>query len=178
MRFGEAIRARKARTVFFYENRPAFLALLREEIRTLVRSAERKHMIPMVRLNGTSDIPWEHQGIMEDFPDVQFYDYTKSIDRMRAFLDGRMPKNYHLTFSRSEINEETAHEILDRRGTVAVVFSHPPFPESWHGYPVIDGDQSDIRPWDATGAVVGLKAKGEARGKQSAFIVELPVLVS
>ena len=43
---------------------------------------KRQNLIPLVRLNGTSDIKWENvkynnQTIFELFHDIQFYDYTK-----------------------------------------------------------------------------------------------------
>jgi hypothetical protein len=33
-------------------------------------------------------------------------------------------------------------------------------PEVWHGFTVIDGDESDERRLDPAGVVVGLRAKG------------------
>ena len=81
-----------------------------------------------------------------------------------------MPKNYSLCFSRSEdkSNQDDALNFLSDGGQVAVVFDK--IPDSWNGYPVVDGDETDARPFDRevygiaanTGFVVGLKAKGEA----------------
>lgn len=122
---------------------------------------------------------------MAKFPDVQFYDYTKSPRRMLAFVRGKLPANYHLTFSRSECNEPAALDTLSLGGNVAVVFDTKrgaALPATWHGYPVIDGDGSDARFADGgapqgqasigrTGVVVGLRAKGRARSDRGGFVV-------
>src|SRR5262249_14983912 len=96
--------------------------------RRLLPRATREGLTPVVRLNGTSDLPWERisgysgRSLMARFPSVQFYDYTKNPHRMRAFLAGELPANYHLTFSRSECNTADALNMLARGGNVAVVF--------------------------------------------------------
>lgn len=154
-------------------------------------------MIPVVRLNGTSDLPWENiavrgelgetfSSLMALFVDVQFYDYTKSWRRAAQHALGNMPANYHLTFSRSECNDDQALSVLGRGGNAAVVFSTrkgEALPATWNGYPVIDGDTSDLRFTDAGSAeansfrpyaggfVVGLRAKGKARRDASGFVV-------
>ena len=38
---------------------------------------------------------------------------------------------------------------------------------------VINGDESDVRFFDESGVIVGLKAKGEAKTDQSGFVVQL-----
>lgn len=56
---------------------------------------------------------------------------------------------------------------------MAVVFSTrkgEPLPETWHGFRVIDGDESDLRFTDPAGVVVGLRAKGDAKGEASGFV--------
>ena len=111
---------------------------------------------------------------------VVFYDYTKSSSAYQHYVKGRMPKNYSLCFSRSEdeSNQDKALAFLAAGGQVAVVFDK--VPDSWNGYPVVDGDETDARPFDRevygiaanTGFVVGLKAKGEAIKQQdNNFIV-------
>jgi len=172
--FNSVQQGRIRRTREFFADRKAFVATLRAEIAALVRKAARDGMTPVVRLNGTSDIGWEAFDIMPTFPDVQFYDYTKSPVRMRRYLDGRMPANYHLTFSRSECNETQALDVLARGGNVAVVFDTKrgaALPETWHSYRVVDGDVSDARFADPRGVVVGLRAKGRARRKIGGFVV-------
>lgn len=132
-------------------------------------------MIPAVRLNGTSDLPWENirlngKNIMEHYPQVQFYDYTKSMARAMAHAAGIMPANYHITFSRSETNETAARGILKSGGNVSVVFSGG-LPKRWAGREVIDGDKNDLRFLDPRGVVVGLIAKGPGRKDKSGFVV-------
>ena len=85
--------ARKRKTRMFFQERSEFLKQLEADIRLGIKQAEKKGMIPAFRLNGTSDIAWEKYGIIEKFPDVQFYDYTKMRNRKVSHL-----KNYHLTF--------------------------------------------------------------------------------
>jgi len=120
--------------------------------------------------------------MMEAFPEMQFYDYTK-VPRRRLSLErmGRVwPSNYHLTFSRSEDNEALAAEALEMGVNVAAVFSTlkgQPLPPLWtigaNTYQVIDGDQDDLRYLDPHGVIVGLRAKGALalNAAENAFII-------
>ena len=76
--------ARLKKTNRFFEDRQQFLWDLVIEISALRRKARARGMKAAVRLNGTSDLPYEKykirdtgKNIMEIFPDIQFYDYTK-----------------------------------------------------------------------------------------------------
>lgn len=162
--------ARIRKTRLFFTDRLEYLRQLRFDINTLKNMAEHRRMIPCVRLNATSDIPWERFGVMDEHPSLQFYDYTKNPNRMRKFLNGDMPKNYHLTFSRSESNEEECLGVLDCGGNVAVVFGGE-LPTEWKGYPVIRGDETDLRFLDGEGVVVGLTAKGKAKRDHTGFVI-------
>src|SRR5215471_5482046 len=73
------ITARIAKTHFLFDNRDAFLESLRYDIRALVRKAKRENKRAAVRINGTSDLPWIALQMAAEFPDVQFYDYTKLL---------------------------------------------------------------------------------------------------
>ena len=81
------------------------MALLVKEIGKAIRLARKNDLVPVFRLNGTSDIRWESiaidgaASIMALFPDVQFYDYTKLPNRKNV------PANYALTFSLADGNE-------------------------------------------------------------------------
>ena len=108
--------SRIRKTQYFFENRSAFLTQLAKEIRSAIRLAESHNLIPVFRLNGTSDIRWENYGIIEQFPNHTFYDYTKLPNRRN------LPSNYHLTFSRSESNEHYVPMAFDNGMNVAVVF--------------------------------------------------------
>lgn len=169
-------KARIEKTRFFFKNRPEFMAQLFKEIKSAIKSAERKGLKPCFRLNLTSDLPWEKikhdgQSVLEAFPSVPFYDYTKSVERMSEFLNDQMPINYHLTFSRSETNAEIAWNFLPSLGNVAMVFRGE-LPETFFGYKVIDGDETDLRFLDPGGCIVGLVEKGKAKADESGFVIE------
>ena len=165
--------ARDRRTALYVEKRQLFLQMLAVELSRLEEEARRLGLIPAVRLNGSSDLPWErlHPELFTEFPNIQFFDYTKVPARMERFLnDPTWPRNYHLTFSAQPHNHQQARHILDHGGTVAVVF-WPEVPQSHWGKPVIDGDKHDARFLDQAGTIVGLKAKGKAKHDQTGFVV-------
>jgi hypothetical protein len=169
--------ARIARTRLFRLNRFAFNALLVQAIETHIRRALRKGLTPVVRLNGTSDLPWERlrlndgRTVLETFPEIQFYDYTKHPKRAIANARGEHPANYHLTFSRSETNAADVADVLAAGGNVAVVFAHD-LPDVYAGVRVTSGDLDDLRFKDPRGVVVGLKAKGRGKRDLSGFVVQ------
>ena len=162
--------ARIAKTRLYFEDRAAFMAQLVSEVRAFIRKAIKLGLIPVVRLNGTSDIPWERvpvegrANIMELFPSVQFYDYTKRHNRRN------LPVNYHLTFSLAEDNDSRAGAAATNGANIAVVFRTDKFPTTFMGMPVVDGDADDLRFLDGRGVVVGLKAKGPAKKDTSGFV--------
>jgi hypothetical protein len=168
--FNSVQKARTAKTVFYVKDRESFLATLTENVASVIRKAKAKKMHPVIRLNGTSDIGWERYTVIQAFKTTRFYDYTKNYDRMMAFLDGKLPSNYSLTFSRSETNETQCLDVLSRGGNVAVVFRKA-LPTHWNGFPVINGDENDLRFLDPKGVVVGLTAKGKAKTDTSGFVV-------
>lgn len=159
--------ARIRRTELYFDDRKLFMAMLRGEIASLLYQAKKKGLHTAIRLNGTSDVlPNEYIQIMEDHPQIHFYDYTKVATRLTKSL----PKNYYLTLSRSETNEGTCVTALREGYNVAVVFKR--LPEYWHGFKVINGDEYDARFLDERGVVVGLKAKGAAKHDKTGFVVE------
>ena len=168
--------ARIAKTLFFFRDRENFMAQLVKEISAAIKKAEKNGMIPCFRLNLTSDLAWEkikYQGktIMEHFPSTIFYDYSKVVSRMSAFLAGEFPKNYHLTFSRAESNELAVKAIMTSGGNVAAVFRGA-LPKTWQGKRVISGDESDLRFKDPKNVIVGLVEKGKAKKDSSGFVIE------
>jgi hypothetical protein len=171
-------RARIKKTQLFSSNPKAFLLTLIGEVETAIRRTKKNNLTPCFRLNLTSDIPWENikilgKNIMEMFPNVQFYDYGKDLKRMLKFIKGEMPKNYHLTFSRSEENEEECKIVMSLKGNVAMVFKNK-IPKKYMGKRVIDGDSNDLRFLNPSGVVIGLIAKG-TKGKtdKSGFVIEV-----
>jgi hypothetical protein len=170
--------ARIRKTQLFTSNNKAFLQTLIGEVETAIRRTRKNGLIPCFRLNLTSDIPWENikidgKNIMEMFPDVQFYDYGKNLKRMIKFLMGEMPKNYHLTFSRSETNQDACEIVMGMGGSVAMVFKDR-IPKKYMGKEVVEGDSNDLRFLNPNGVIIGLIAKG-TKGKKdtSGFVIEL-----
>ena len=92
-----------------------------------------------------------------------------------------LPINYHLTFSLSECNDRHAIAALDAGFNVAVVLrlkDSDPMPESWSGYPVVDGTEHDFRFLDPAGpCIVGLRPKGRAKSDRSGFVRELDAVL-
>jgi len=181
-KFSNVQQARIKKSRYFIEHRDEFMLNLINSIEKLIRKAKRENLIPVVRLNGTSDIAWENikinnygynQSIFELFSDVQFYDYTKSIKRATAnYKYGKkIIPNYHLTFSQSESNFSAVLNLVDlyKAVNVAVVFDK--LPSKYLGRTVINGDLSDLRFKDAEGVIVGLVAKGDAKKDNSNFVV-------
>jgi len=167
------------RTQLYFKDRAKFLSMITREIRNHEINCNKHGLKPVVRLNTTSDIMWENHKIFELFPKTQFYDYSKHFKRMLKYLKGDMPKNYHLTFSRNEINDFQATQVLKAGGNVAVVFRKE-LPKTYKGFKVVSGDDHDLRFLDDKNVVVGLKEKltidkktGKLGRDNSGFVVDL-----
>ena len=126
-----------------------------------------------VRLNGTSDLDFIelinrrfNVDVLSELTNLQFYDYTKNLSRAMKYLGSR----YHLTFSRSEVNNSECMQYLIEGGNVAMVFDK--VPSTFMGFTVIDGDESDLRYMDEQNVIVGLKAKGDAKKDTSGFVIK------
>jgi hypothetical protein len=167
--------SRIRKTLAFIKSPVTYVGFLELELRRLQKRAANKFLTPIARLNGTSDIPWEEKFNMMDYPDVQFYDYTKGIRRMRQSLreTSNWPANYDLTFSFSEdTTRAQVHEIIRKGGNVAVVFRDW-IPVQFMGHDVISGMEHDFRFLDVQGCVVGLEARGRARKDETGFVVDV-----
>lgn len=165
-------KARIRKTQYFFADRAGFLADLEADIRKAIRYAERQGLTPVFRLNGTSDLSWEKYGIIEKFPQVQFYDYTKVFGRKVQHLP-----NYHLTFSAADGNDADVQKAVAAGMNVTVVFDK--LPETYMGKPVFDADDTDLRFLDPKGVVLGLKAKGRAKKDTSGFVRRtIPIAVA
>jgi hypothetical protein len=169
-RYSNVQTGRIRKTKLWFDDRDLFIEQLFDDIRILRNRAQKIGFIPSVRLNGTSDIDFRPTGVFDQFPDVQFYDYTK-VER-RVYDNTQ--ENYHLTLSRSETNESRCKIALYNGYNVAVVFRK--VPETFWGYPVYPGDESDVRFMDPPGHIIGLKAKGEAKHDTSGFVVHEPYI--
>ena len=153
--------ARVRKTRAFFEDRQLFMDVLIQEIEKARRLARKKRMKFAVRLNGTSDLSPlmfrdERTGknILDIFPRVQFYDYTKVSSRFQ--LAARY-KNYDLTFSFDGHNWDASERFLRQGGKVAVVFRNQKrLPVSFKGWKVVDGNEYDMRYMDPPSSIVGL----------------------
>jgi hypothetical protein len=189
--------ARKWRTKLFVEEPRNFFRLLLGEMNHFIEFClshrfvgfeDKKplfdgsgSMEPCFRLNCTSDIPYEDIVIdygvclMEIFSEFQFYDYTKIPGRFSR------PRNYHLTYSRHELEESEAigMEYMNEGVNMAVVFSTPPghnlpprYSSALFDHPVIDGSKTDLRFLDPEGHIVGLYPLNKAQTDKSGFVVK------
>jgi hypothetical protein len=170
--------ARIRKTKMFYEDRDTFMQLLVKDIELGIKQSAKIDLVPVFRLNGTSDIAFEkyevirngitYKNIFAAFPEVQFYDYTKILGRKVIAID-----NYHLTFSAADGNDNDVRKAIAQGYNIATVFGikkTEPMPEFYEGRPVFNGDDSDLRFLDPKGVVVGLYAKGKAKKDTSGFV--------
>jgi hypothetical protein len=169
-------RIRKAK--MFFENRAEFMADLVKDIELAIKQSEKKGLIPVFRLNGTSDLSFEkyevirngklYRNIFSAFADNIFYDYTKILGRKVADIP-----NYSLTFSAADGNDTDVFKAINQGYNIATVFGIKktlPMPDSYLGLPVFNGDESDLRFLDPKQVIVGLYAKGKAKKDETGFV--------
>jgi len=183
LRFEQSQKAQVLKALWFHFFPADFIETLKKEIARKEMEAMSQGKTCAIRLNGSTDILWERYLDMSEFPNVQFYDYTKARHSSRKNL----APNYHLTFSLDEKSNSMAwaQEYLDAGGNVAVVVAGEQgtklaaakraakhiITNGWRGYPVIDGDKNDARFEDKPGHWVALYAKGqEAQADTSGFV--------
>lgn len=155
-----------ARTVAMHKHSTTFKAQCERELSAHIRFCESKGIIPAFRPNMMSDVIKLSRHFARKFPSLQVYDYTKVPGSIGHKSN---PSNLHLTLSRDETNESKALDLLASGHNVAVVFASDSLPATWQGFPVIDGDEHDVRFLDAPGSVVGLRLKGTKAAKQVAI---------
>jgi hypothetical protein len=201
-RFDSVIAGRARKRALFDKDPQAFVHRLYKEIALLEKRARAQGLRPAVRLNGTSDIAWEYvglgAGLFQRFPKVKFYDYTKiparampgrrvsatangGNTRTSFCITAPWPGNYDMTYSHAEGRETMTRAILAAGGRVSVVFNTPKgkrLPFRFMGARVVDGDTHDLMFKRPQGVVVGLRAKGKARGDRSGFVVNVDAVKS
>jgi hypothetical protein len=171
-------KARIRKTKMFFEDRITFMNLLVKDIELAIKQSVKKGLIPVFRMNGTSDLAFEKYEVLRNgqsytnifyaFPEVTFYDYTKILGRKI-----KMIPNYSLTFSAADGNDADVYRAIAEGYNVATVFGlkkTEPMPETYLGRTVFNGDDSDLRFLDPKGVVVGLYAKGKAKKDTSGFV--------
>lgn len=170
--------ARIRKTQMFFEERAGFMEWLVKDIELAIKQSAKKNLVPVFRMNGTSDLSFEkyevvrngvlYRNIFEAFAEVQFYDYTKVLGRKVNSI-----ANYHLTFSAADGNDADVRKAIAQGYNVATVFGIKkslPMPDTYEGRSVFNGDDSDLRFLDPKGVVVGLYAKGKAKKDTSGFV--------
>lgn len=177
--FINASRIKKTR--LFFENHEYFSKWVIRDIQAGITKAKKEGKRFSVRINNTSDISPEliwikengvKKNILEIFPDIQFYDYTKVMGRLRLM---NKYDNYDLTYSYNGSNMETCLQLLKAGIKVAMVFEK--VPESFNGFKVIDGDLYDMRYKDEPGTIIGLKFKKVRDNKLNSFVITEKELV-
>lgn len=170
--------ARIRKTKMFFENRVEFMTTLVKDIELAIKQSKKMELVPVFRLNGTSDLSWEKYEVVRNgqlfrniftaFPEVQFYDYTKVLGRKVKEYS-----NYQLTFSAADGNDSDVLKAMNEGLNVAVVFGIKktlPMPVDYLSRPVFNGDESDLRFLDPKGVIVGLYAKGKAKKDTTGFV--------
>lgn len=158
------------KTLRWFNDRGNFIRELEGEIDNAIKRAKKQSLPLFIRLNGTSDLPslWTS---LKRFSGFYAYDYTKHP--LKAYLRAIEKQCVDVTFSLDERDRwPVAQEYIEAGFKVAVVFDlkrSDKMVDSWRGFPVIDGDKSDLRPLDV-GTIVGLRPKGFARHSTSGFV--------
>lgn len=181
----QAARLRKAK--LYIQDRKRFMELLVQDLERFERYCIKRDIIPVFRPNGTTDIPYErvacirdgkeYSNIMEAFPNIRFYDYTKIPSRMSKEL----PRNYHLCLSFSNASDKYRYQCItarvDNPGINLVIVVRT---KAMAEYLVtqrpdeyIDGDKDDLRFLDAPRKTVVLYAKGKAKKDYSGFVLDI-----
>jgi len=178
MGMGTATLARQRKADLFVSDRKTFLTLLLKELQTISKSAVKGGYKVAIRLNGTTDL--DFFGLMKaglnfdlfSLPNLVFYDYTKILGKVVKYQNEIKSGKYVLTFSRSESNFEDCKKALAMGVNVAVVFGNDALkPQTFEGYPVLDGDKTDIEMLKVSGFILALRAKGKAKKDASGFVV-------
>ena len=168
---------RKRKTDWFMSDREGFLAQLRKEMHSFIRTCDRQSVMPVFRLNTISDVQWENNlELQDEFGDAFFYDYTKLGGRLHK----PMPDNYKLMFSYSPMPAYQKQVTLALGTDVPIaVVGRGEMPETFLGRPCINGDDSDIVNVQSGRTVVWLKAKGDAKGTAGdGFVVDSTDLIA
>jgi hypothetical protein len=177
-KFSNVQLARRRKTNLFFQDQQKFTQQLAMDLAKINNKALKENKTIFVRLNGTSDINFEkllnrYLNInFAQFAGLKFYDYTKDKNKALEYSTNEKREKYRITYSRSEKDTENDIQTLLNNGVnVAAVFSKD-LPDTYLGYPVINGDLTDLRFNDQLGVIVGLKAKGDGKKDTSGFVIQ------
>lgn len=156
-------KTRIIKTKSFFNDREFFTRWVIRDIEAGILRSKKLGFKFSVRINNTSDISPEllwikvdgvKQNILQLFPDVTFYDYTKIDGRVQLL---KKYPNYDLTYSFNGMNWDMCEKMLNNNVRVAVVFDQ--LPTHFRGFKVIDADLYDMRYKDPKNVICGLKFK-------------------
>jgi len=144
-----------------------FRARVVKELKALVKKHGAENL--RVRPDGTSDLLWDW--LVEMFPDVKFYGYTKGLKKIKR----NRHKNLSLTFSGSNANSlvrlRTATAIKMGMNVALALNTGKTkgewLPPSTHDR-LLDMDKQDDRTTDPVGAIGLLKRKGSNKATRLA----------
>jgi hypothetical protein len=128
-------------------------AVLCDEIESAKMRAEKRKRKFAVRINGTSDLCFSN--VINAFPSVQFYDYTKDPERVAL-------PNYHLTFSYADTSKARIKhykQAIKRGQSIAFPVIANDFEEACALPDCFSMDETDLRFLDNAGKYGILKAK-------------------
>ena len=171
--FDSVQEARKRKTRLFFEDKTEFFRQLDSDLDKFSSWCKDRARKPVMRLNGTSDIPWERYGVIDRHKDIEFLDYTKIPERLES---RPLPSNYWLSISYSGADENYARkcdQVAFKTGAQLVVVFRGKMPDTFLGRPVVDGDDYDLLFLKPRNTVIGLPAKGRAKKDTSGFVVEV-----
>tara|TARA_R110002096_G_scaffold352908_1_gene546203 strand:- start:2919 stop:3611 length:693 start_codon:yes stop_codon:yes gene_type:complete len=110
------IGGRKKRVDLLLSDTPSFMLKLEKEINNQIKRSLKKGKECCIRLNGFSDIDWNNEKyfikgsvIFNYFYEVQFWDYTKNLERIKT----NVFKNYSLTYSYIDATETQPSNIKE-----------------------------------------------------------------
>ena len=177
-KFSNVQLARRRKTNLFFQDPQSFTQQLAMDLAKINNKALKENKTIFVRLNGTSDINFEkllnrYLNIsFAQFAGLKFYDYTKDKNKALEYSTKEKREKYRITYSRSEKDtEKDIQNLLNNGVNVAAVFSKD-LPDTYLGFPVINGDLTDLRFNDQLGVIVGLKAKGDGKKDTSGFVIQ------
>ena len=171
--FSNVIKARQNKTEYYLQDKKAFINQLATELIKIDKKASKNKNQTLIRLNGTSDLDFifllkKYANFdISNYNNLHFYDYTKILGKVKKYSNN---KNYTLTFSRAEDNEQDIFQAVKYGANVSAVFNGN-LPKTYKGIPVIDGDKTDNEMLKYKGFILGLKAKGKARTDKSGFVI-------
>jgi len=171
--FSNVIKARQNKTEYYLHDKKAFINQLASELIKIDKKASKNKNQTLIRLNGTSDLDFifllkKYANFdISNYNNLHFYDYTKILGKVKKYSKN---KNYTLTFSRAEDNEQDIFKAVQYGANVSAVFKGA-LPQTYKGIPVIDGDKTDNEMLKYKGFILGLKAKGKARTDKSGFVI-------